>query len=256
MYKRPTARRPNDATRTDRHDHQGWQKWQMGVVQSPAQEHAAEQNKDTAERAKIDLEAIKHHQQELEIEQLRLAAQEQGQAQGYEVGFEQGKAIGFQAGHKEGMELEQARAQSQLKEQLAVLQTVVDQGHDELSRLQQALGQSLVHLGVRIAEHVLGHELRHPTESVLAIVRRILELNDDDQIILTVRLNPAVLNEIGSIVETLPTLAKIRLIGDESLGRADVVVKTPHGEIDARLQTRWAAAVGAIGYTDPLMGGA
>src|SRR5690606_6824967 len=81
---------------------------------------------------------------------------EQGRAEGYAQGLEQGRAEGHAQGYARGLE----EGATLAREQAARLDGMARTCATALNRIEEEVGQSVIHLAVRIAEQVLRTHIR------------------------------------------------------------------------------------------------
>jgi type III secretion protein L len=99
----------------------------------------------------------------------------------------------------------------------------------------------LVRLAVRIAEKIIGDELRLNPQATLSIARQCLQwLRRERSLML--RVSPAELNlmreSIDSLREAAGSHRSIEVIGDPGIGLGGCIVESEYGVIDARLETQ------------------
>lgn len=129
-------------------------------------------------------------------------------------------------------------------------------GYQEgLSRWNQALAEAqtaqesllaqheteLVKLAVRIAEKVIGEELRTRPETILAIVREALQSVRRERM-LTIQVNPEHAEEVRQRIDSLARVAgagrQIQVVADAAVAPGGCIVESELGVIDAQLETQ------------------
>jgi flagellar assembly protein FliH len=144
---------------------------------------------------------------------------------------------GFQAGHEEGCKLGYAEVGS-LVGSLETLRMGIE---DSRSVLLKELEREIASLAMEIAEKLMLQELKVNPETIITVVRRVIERASDRKS-LRIRISPddcSILQErreelLAGIVE----LKHFDLVSDSSLRPGDCIVETKAGTIDARLDRR------------------
>jgi type III secretion protein L len=98
----------------------------------------------------------------------------------------------------------------------------------------------LVRLSVKVAEKIIGEELRTRPETIVSIVRECLFGIRNAQN-LTVRVNPEEREEVLRQIDSLQRevgLSNIQVIADASVSRGGCIVESERGIVDARLETQ------------------
>jgi type III secretion protein L len=117
-----------------------------------------------------------------------------------------------------------------------------------LARLEQSAGD-LTELGVRIAEKILGAELRQHPEQVAKIVAGCLRRAAASRRIL-IRVNPEDVAAVEGALGELRALARdpalLATRSDPSIARGGCILETEAGQIDGQLQTQLAAVREAL----------
>lgn len=229
-----------------------WTKWQMEDIRQVLKEQMPE-NEPTQEPEVLapteeEVKAQKEQEQKDMLDRLMRQAKEEGYKQGLEQGLEEGRAQGFKNGYADGLAQAKEQAQQELDAKALLLHAMIEQSQDELARLQEQLGDCLVTFGIRLAQHILGYELKRPAKGTTAIVKEVLKAHDEEGASITIWLHPNDLKLIEEDVKAMPTLSKVRLLADDSIQRGGAKARTEHGDIDATLQTRWQTALAALGH--------
>lgn len=164
------------------------------------------------------------------------AAREQALAL-YEEARRRGEQEGWEAGFAAGQEAAQARVLRETQETMhAALAVLEDARRERLVILRQAR-QDVVRLALDLAGRILEREVSLAPEVVkeqAAILLRRLEQGEKA----TLHVHP---DDVGVIQPWLPELARahganLEVSADASVGRGGVMVETPHGYLDGRLE--------------------
>lgn len=173
--------------------------------------------------------------------------QAQGFAQGHAQGLEQGRQEGFSAGRQEGRAQGLAQGAEEARAQAARLDSLADTCATALAHLEEEVGQSLIQLATHIAEHILRTRLNQDPALIVALVQDTLQDDAAPDTTLTLHLHPDDLALVQEFLQQQPDLHQHRLLADEHISRGGCVIDTPHGCIDATLETRWRRVVSALG---------
>ncbi len=189
------------------------------------------------------------------IQQQKAVAQKEGYTAGYAIakdeGYQVGYKSGYEAGRIQGKEIALQEEQVILQEQQAVLQRLhaeIDRFVHELQLLQGSVEQKtdewyanaeeqFANLGVVIAEKILHQELKLSRDSILAIVREVLEEVRSGTSI-KLRVNPYDTALIDAhkekIIDAASNIREIEIISDSNIP-AGVIIESNSGVIDARV---------------------
>jgi type III secretion protein L len=158
----------------------------------------------------------------------------------------------IEAAHAEARGILEAAGQ----EKQSVLEAARKAGYDQGLQLWHAAVQEanavrdrrladsepeLVRLAVRIAEKIIGEELRLNPQAILSIARQCLQwLRRERSLML--RVSPAELSLLRESIDSLREVAgphrSIEVIGDPGIGPGGCIVESEYGVIDARLETQ------------------
>ncbi len=150
----------------------------------------------------------------------------------YDRGFNDGKDVA-------GGMLE--REMQQREEWLRRFDEIAAQLHTEFRRELNGIDQSTVALAVKIAEHVLGHEISKSAYDILEQARRALQAaHGADEV--TIRVHPDDFEALETAKSTLldehSALRAITVLADRNVRPAGCVLETPIGKIDAQIHTQ------------------
>lgn len=153
--------------------------------------------------------------------------------------MEQARAEGFAVGHADG--LAQGRAE------LEAAARALHQAAAELATRRDALCEvvepAAISLALASAEQVVGAALEIRPELVLEATRGALRrLAERDRV--TVLVNPEDLDRLRAhapeLVEELGGIGSLEIQAERRIAPGGVIVQTPEGDVDARLDTRLA----------------
>lgn len=163
-----------------------------------------------------------------------------------EQGFAQGRAAGHEEGRKAGVEEARGQAYAEavatLGPALEVVKAVSARLAEAAARWEADLHADVLDLVLQIARKVIGRELELDPERVTHTVQRAVEMVVERHR-LEVHVHP---RDAALLEHALPEIASAlassqwRLVADETVDRGGAVVKSEHGEVDARIQTQLA----------------
>lgn len=116
-----------------------------------------------------------------------------------------------------------------------------------LDHLDARLADSLRDLALDVARQVVVGELAVRPEHILEVVRLALQQVAETSRESRLLLNPADAGLVRARLETTLERSRIRLVEDARIVRGGCRIETPHGDIDATLQTRWRQVAQALG---------
>jgi flagellar assembly protein FliH len=152
-----------------------------------------------------------------------------------------------EAARQEGLEagLEAGRADG-LSEAVATLAAA----RLEATRLVDAAAGSAIALAAKMAEKIVGRAVALSPEVMAEIVGEALRACRPGPGLLRFRLHPddlaAVETRRAALATRAPAAAAFELLADETVGRFGCVIETPHGRIDARLESQLSALERAL----------
>ncbi len=160
---------------------------------------------------------------------------------GYDEGFRQGREDGLAA-----VRAEAAAQARRLEETLGHLQALLSRMARPLERLDDEAAAELARLALLTGAQLARRELRIDPSQVIAIIRDCVQLLPASARELRVHLHP---QDAAVVRERLAMPAAERawtLVEDPVMGRGGCRVVAEHSQIDARLESRIAAAVASV----------
>lgn len=186
--------------------------------------------------------------------------EEEGKLVGQETGLEEGRELGRKEVREEAWDAAMTEAREQMQAEYGDAVTAVEAIHGSFEQEKQVhLRRSelvLVRLAVRVAELIVGRELRAdellveasagdddpPRPVVLEALHRAAELTVFGSEDVIVRAAPSDVELIRRYVPRLDEFFRsgeaISLVEDESLGRGGVVLSSSEGDLDIRVETQ------------------
>ena len=210
-----------------------WQRWEMRAIAgepAPSSRQAGSAEAST----RLDRTALPSRMDEVALAELRLQAQQEGEAAGRLLGYAHGHAEGFAVATAEvGLQAEHLRALM-----LALPAALCSAEHH--------VAEDLLGLALEIARQVLGQELATDPQIILRVVRDLLHtepaLTGSPQLLI----NPddaALVKE--HLCEDLQAVGW-RIRPDARTKRGGCQVLAASGEHDATVETRWERVSAAL----------
>jgi flagellar assembly protein FliH len=167
------------------------------------------------------------------VDQARRDAEEKGHAEGLARGLEEGGIQGRKKGEEEG--------RASWKEAVDRWQQILTQTVEEKQAYLSDREQVLVKLAVEIASKVLARQVKADPDNVLELVRQAIR-KATDRSRLSIHLNPEDINRALLADESSFRLAEgvkqIEFLPDNKVMPGGVLIETPSGTIDARIETQ------------------
>ena len=153
-----------------------------------------------------------------------------------EIDIEDIRKEAFQEGYAEGESAGARQAEARLRETIESFGNAVRSLTEYKPSLRQATQRELVKLALGVAQRILHREVTVDPAVVLGIVRTCLdEFNASDMNRLGV--HPRDYDVVTGYFEDNP-LPNLEVVSDPTVGLGGAVFETSHGKIDARLDTQ------------------
>lgn len=175
---------------------------------------------------------------EAELARIRQQAAEAAAAQARVEGLARGYDEGYAAGRTAG--------QTAVQQQAAQLEALAASLPLALRSAEVELTQAIVALALAVARKVVHQTLQAQPESVVALVQDLLRREPALQGEPRLLLHPADLELVASALGAQLRGAGWELRADEGLTRGGCTVIAGTGTYDARVETRWERAAGAV----------
>lgn len=176
-----------------------------------------------------------------ELEELERRTYEEAFAKGQAEGYAQGRAEGLAAAERE------MRPQlQQLQERIERLDSIMNSLARPLEELDPEVEDQLLQLALTIGRHLVRRELRIDPTQVIAIIRETVGLLPMSARDVRVHLHP---EDAAIVRERLASPSQDRawtIVEDPVMTRGGCRVTTDTANIDARLESRMAAAISAV----------
>lgn len=181
---------------------------------------------------------------------VRAARQAQLQARLAEV-FEQGRQLGrdettqtMRAEAREALDTFRRQQASEVGAPVAALLAQFQQG---LDGLEHALARRLAGIAMQMARQVVRHELKTSATLVVEVTQEALAEVLLSARHITVKVHPEDLALIADGCADAVEARGAKLVADTHIERGGCLVESDLGVVDARMSTRWASAVQAMG---------
>ncbi|WGQ36732.1 flagellar assembly protein FliH [Alcaligenes faecalis] len=227
-----------------------WTRWQMQGLDDPAPANEPQEP-----------EFVPPTQEELqrELDEQRSQAQEEGHQQGYQAGFDQGHAAGLAAGQESGHALGyeagisagMAKAQEQIDQYIKEFVALNQNCAQSIEMMNQEMGQALIQLATRIAEHVLQSTITSEPGRIRDLVAEVLRSDPGDTSALELSLHPDDISLVREFLIEQGEPRAWRLQEDAQLQRGECRVRSSYGDIDATFAIRWKRALASLGLAVP-----
>ena len=133
-----------------------------------------------------------------DIEEIRQAAFdegfEQGKADGFSKGFEEGRTDGHQegltSGHAEGLEQGLAQGKETSDQQIAAMQSLLDQLHQPMENVEKNVEAQLLQLVVQLTQAVTKHEAKTNPDILLSAIAEGVKALPGQESKIQILLNP------------------------------------------------------------------
>lgn len=165
---------------------------------------------------------------------------------------EEARTQGYQQGYRDGLEaLEAAKRQfaQQVSAQMAQLMAAFD---EQTQALDAQLAATLVESAVTLARQVVRSEISQRPELIVQVAQDAIGAVILSARHLRLRLNPKDLPLVEAGADDLLKARGVLLQADAGVAAGGCVVESDLGQVDARIETRWAQAAAVLGSTEPL----
>lgn len=162
-----------------------------------------------------------------------LAGSEEGRALGYKAGEETGQETGFQAGYQRGLD----QAEQEVDQQLARLQSIIEQLQGPLTALDYEVENALLSLVDLVCRAILRREIKLERSYLTEVLREAVAALPAGHQRLRISLNPEDLNLAEAACQDF--LEDYRLIGDSEITLGGAKIETLQSLVDSTLESRY-----------------
>jgi len=229
-----------DRSRLDRipkEDLTAYEKWELPLLDQQGNEVAREEERDVKPLTAGDIEAI------------RQAGWDDGQADGRAHGIKEGHAEGVALGRKDGLEAGKAEGhkkalettRTEVNAKLARLESVMAELLDPIQRHEDELETALVNLTTVLSRAVIFRELSLDSSHIERIVRQAMASLPSTRENVKVRVNPKDSEWVREVAGRFE--AETSIIDDATILPGGCRVETRHSLVDFTVEKRFQKAV-------------
>lgn len=172
-----------------------------------------------------------------------LAAQAEAEANAIVAEAEMAREAAVADGWREGYEAGVAQSRGEMRDAVSATMAILAAMEAELSALPERLAQEVAAIGLETAARILRAELDQRPERVVDVARgAIRRATDRDRLLAHV--NPAdlaVMREAtDGLIDQMGGIHRFDVIEDPRIAAGGVVLETPSGDVDARIESQLA----------------
>lgn len=198
----------------------------------------------TAEELTALFEETKREAYEEGLELGKKESWDAGFAEGKKEGNEQGLADGLKTGEKQGYDESLKRGQSEIKQQVQKLQSIMRQLNQPMVEQEADVERAVVSLALQVAAAVVGHEVKTSTDRIETLVRTAMHALPHGADYIQVMLHPEDATLVGQYAPDL--LKDTSVKSDPTISRGGVMVKTNQSLVDLTMDRSWQEQVASI----------
>jgi flagellar assembly protein FliH len=161
------------------------------------------------------------------------------------------RRAGYQDGYRDGLAALENFKASFAQQATAQIGALIEAFDEQTQALDEQVAQALARSAVQLAEQVLRHQVQVQPGVVAQVATEAVQAVALAARHVVVHLHPQDLPLVAEGAEDALAARGARLQADASLQPGDVVVESDVGHIDARIATRWAQALAALGVDAP-----
>lgn len=161
--------------------------------------------------------------------------------------IEQARQAAYQDGYRDGMAALEGFKKSHADQVNAQVTRFVQNLDAEFDNLHEQIAASVTRVAVQLARQVLRTELATAPEVVATVAAEAVEAVLLSARHITVQLHPQDLPLVAAGAQEVLQARGARVVPHPGVERGGCRVESNAGAIDARIATRWAQAVGALG---------
>lgn len=165
------------------------------------------------------------------------AGNEEGRAQGYQAGEKTGQEAGFQAGYQRGLD----QAEQEVDQQLARLQSIIEQLQGPLAALDHEVEAALLSLVDLVSRAILRREIKLDRSFLTQVLQEAVAALPAGHQRLRISLNPEDLNLAEAACQDL--LEDYRLVGDPEITLGGAKIETLQSLVDSTLENRYKKVI-------------
>lgn len=174
------------------------------------------------------------------LEEGLASGQEEGRALGYQEGEKSGQEAGFQAGYQRGLD----EAQQEVDQQLARLQSLIEQLQGPLAALDYEVENALLSLVDLVCRAILRREIKLERGFLGQVIQEAVAALPVGHQRLRIFINPEDLNLAEAACQDL--LEDYRLVGDPEVTLGGVKIETLQSLVDSTLENRYKKIINKL----------
>lgn len=215
-----------------------YERWELPNIGDPSQ---VPRKKEVQEKIKPptaeQIESITKQAYEAGFEE----GYRDGQDKGFETGSAEGRKEGLETGHKEGYDQGLAKAQTEINQKLAQLESLMRQLVNPISMQQQLVEEAMLNVAVALSRAVIHRELSLDSSSLSLTLSQVIEELPALDAGAHLRINAQDREVVESVLSGMN--ASLELINDASVQAGGFLLKTASQLIDYTVQKRFQKAV-------------
>lgn len=161
------------------------------------------------------------------------------------------RQAGYQDGYRDGLVALDSFKTSYAQQVTAQVGQVLQSLDGELRQLEQSAAASLARVAIALARQVVRSELATHPDKVVQVATEAVNAVMTGARQITVKLHPDDHALVAQGCADLLEARGARLVAEPSVDRGGCLVDTEAGGVDARIATRWAAAMQTMGSAAP-----
>jgi flagellar assembly protein FliH len=182
-----------------------------------------------------------------EIEDIRVAASQegfsQGKEEGFALGFEEGKQQGYEAGKVQGIDEGTAEGLAKGKEAIDLQanqwQTLIEQLHQPLASVEKNVEEQLLNLVLQLTEAVVLHEAKTNPDILMAAITSGIKSLPSSEAKTQICLNPQDINRVeAQFGDDYIQQQGWRLLPAPQLSQGSCQIENSTSHIDLHMKTR------------------
>jgi flagellar assembly protein FliH len=161
------------------------------------------------------------------------------------------RQAGYQDGYRDGTAALESFKQSFASQATAQVGALLDGFDRQFAALDVRLAQAVAGVAVQLAQQVLRAELQTRPDLVARVATEAINSVMFSARHIGVQVHPLDLPLVAEGAEEALTARGARLLANPAIERGGVLVESDVGTVDARIASRWAQAVAALGVDEP-----
>ena len=157
------------------------------------------------------------------------------------------RQMGYKDGYRDGLVALEGFKQSLAQQNAAQIGGLLAALDEQLQALDGDMAQALARTALLLAQQVLRSEVQQRPELVAEVARQAVNTVMHSARQVTVHVHPQDMPLVSQGAQELLAARGAGLRADSAIQRGGVLVSSDVGTVDARLDTRWAEAVAALG---------